>query len=82
MDSYLKNHLVPFFSVTSLVEPMLSLLNLKWNLSEYVIFCINDKNYILLNSVQEFIEIEAWLLLTFLTCLHNQLSSVYSTIIF
>ena len=82
MGSYLKNHLVPFFNITSLVEPMLFLLNLKRNLSEYVIFCINDKNYILLNSAQEFIEIEAWLLLTFLICLHNQLSSVYSTIIF
>ena len=29
------------------------------------------KNCVLLNSMQEFIEIEAWLLLTFLISLHN-----------
>ena len=34
------------------------------------------KNCILLNSVQEFIEIEAWLLLTFFICLHNQILSI------
>ena len=28
-----------------------------------------------LNSVQNFIEIQGWLLLTFFICLHNQLSS-------
>ena len=38
-------------------------------------FCINVENCILLSSVKEFIEIEAWLLLTFFICLHNQLSS-------
>ena len=35
------------------------------------------KNFILLNSVQEFIEIQARLLMTFFLCLHNQLISVY-----
>ena len=41
---------------------------------------LNDthrENFVLLNSVQEFIEIQAWLLLTFFLCLHNQLISVY-----
>ena len=32
------------------------------------------------NSVQEFIEIEAWLLLTFFIYLHNQLISIYSIV--
>ena len=35
------------------------------------------ENFVLLNSVQEFIEIQAWLLLTFFLCLHNQLISIY-----
>ena len=35
---------------------------------------LTGKNYILLNSIQEFIEIETWLLLTFFICLYNQLS--------
>ena len=35
------------------------------------------ENFVLLNSVQEFIEIQAWLLLTFFLCLQNQLISVY-----
>ena len=42
---------------------------------------INDthrKNCALLNSVQEFIEIEAWLILTFFLCLHNPLFSMHS----
>ena len=34
-------------------------------------------NIVLLNSVQEFIEIQAWLLLTFFLCLHNHLISIY-----
>ena len=41
---------------------------------------LNDthrENFVLLNSVQEFIVIQAWLLLTFFLCLHNQLISVY-----
>ena len=35
------------------------------------------EKFVLLNSVQEFIEIQAWLLLTFFLCSHNQLISVY-----
>ena len=35
----------------------------------------------LLNSVQKFIEIQSWLLLTFFICLHNQLSSFNSIIV-
>ena len=35
------------------------------------------ENFFLLNSVQEFIEIQTWLLLTFFLCLHNHLISVY-----
>ena len=34
-----------------------------------------------LDSVQKFIEIQGWLLLTFLICLHNQLSSFTSMIV-
>ena len=40
---------------------------------------INDahrENCVLVNSVQEFIEIKAWLLLTFFICLHNQILSI------
>ena len=33
-----------------------------------------------LDSVQKFIEIQGWLLLTFFICLHNQLSSFNSII--
>ena len=39
------------------------------------------ENFVLLNSVQEFIEIQAWLLLTFFLYLHNQLISIYCHII-
>ena len=39
------------------------------------------KNFALLNSVQKFIEIKGWLLLTFFICLHNQLSSFNSIIV-
>ena len=39
------------------------------------------KNLFLLNSVQEFIEIEVWLLMTFFLCLHNELISIYCHII-
>ena len=35
------------------------------------------KNCVLLNLVQEFIEIEAWLLVTFLICLQNQVRSTH-----
>ena len=33
-------------------------------------------NYVLLNLVEESIEIEAWLFLTFFMCLHNPFNSV------
>ena len=39
---------------------------------------LTEINCVLVNSTQEFIEIEAWLLLTFLLCLQNQLSSMHS----
>ena len=40
----------------------------------------NSENCVLLNSVQEFIEIEAWLLLIFFQCLHNQFISIHSIV--
>ena len=45
-----------------------------------IIFLNNTRreNCVLINSVPEFDEIEAWLLLTFFVCLYNQLFSVYS----
>ena len=33
-------------------------------------------DFVLLNSVQEFIEVQVWLPLTFLLCLHNQFISI------
>ena len=39
------------------------------------------KACVLLNSVQKFLEIQGWLLLTFFICLHNQLSSFNSIIV-
>ena len=39
------------------------------------------KSCALLNSVQKFIEIQCWLLLTFFICLHNQLNSLNSIIL-
>ena len=41
---------------------------------------LTGKNCVLLNSVEEFIEIEAWLLLTLLLCQHNQFSSINSIV--
>ena len=35
------------------------------------------KNCVLLNLAQELIEVEAWLFLNFLLCLHNQLIVTY-----
>ena len=35
---------------------------------------------VLLSLVQEFIEIEAWLLLTFFLCLHYQLIPIHSIV--
>ena len=37
---------------------------------------LTGKTVFLLNSVQEFIEAKAWLLLNFFLCLHNQLISI------
>ena len=45
-----------------------------------MIFSVND-TCALLNSVQKFIEMQGWLLLTFFICLHNQLSSFNSIIV-
>ena len=39
---------------------------------------LTEKNCVLLNSIQEFIEIQCWLLLTFFICLYDQLSSIHS----
>ena len=47
---------------------------------KYQLTIVTGKSYVLLSSVQEFIEIEAWLLLTFFLCLHNQSSSIHSTV--
>ena len=41
---------------------------------------LTGKNCVLLNSVEEFIEIEAWLLLALLLCQHNQFSSINSIV--
>ena len=41
-------------------------------------YAIRRENCVSLNLVQEFIEIEAWLLLTFFLCLDNQSISVHS----
>ena len=53
----------------------------KYNLIKKVfeLRILKGKNCVLLNSVQEFNEIESWLLVTLFTCLYNQLSSIYST---
>ena len=42
----------------------------------------SGKNYVLLDLVQEFTEIEAWLLLTFFVCFHSQLNFIYSIVIY
>ena len=42
---------------------------------------INDTQMEELDSVQTFMEIQGWLLLTFFICLHNQLSSFNSLIV-
>ena len=39
---------------------------------------LTGKNRVSLNAVQEFIEMEAWLFLTFFICLYDQLSFIYS----
>ena len=47
---------------------------------ELCLTILTRKNCVLLNSVQEFIEIEAWLFLVFFICLRNQLSSMHSIV--
>ena len=42
---------------------------------------LNDTHMEEHDSVQELIEIEGWLLLTFFICLHNHLSSLNSIIV-
>ena len=42
---------------------------------------LTSRSCALLNSVQKFIEIQDWLLLTFFICLPNQLSSFNSIIV-
>ena len=42
---------------------------------------LDDTHMEELDSVQKFIEIQGWLLLTFFICLHNQLSSSNSLIV-
>ena len=57
------------------VEPLRKFLGSKGHLD-----WLNDthrKKFVLLNLVQEFIEIQAWLFLTFFLCLQNQFISVY-----
>ena len=44
---------------------------------EYLDWVNDTGKTVSLNSVQEFIEIQAWLLLTFFLCSHNQLISIY-----
>ena len=50
------------------------------NVNSDKLICINDtyRETVLLNSVQEFAEIEAWLFLTFFLSLHNQVISIHS----
>ena len=47
---------------------------------KYALMILKGKNCVLLNSIQEFIEIEVWLLLTFFMCLLNELSFILSHI--
>ena len=46
----------------------------------YILTIFIGKYRVLLNSIQEFTEIEAWLLLTFFIYLHTRLSSIYSIV--
>ena len=41
-----------------------------------ILTTLTEKNCVLINSLQELIEEEVWLLLAFFMCLHNQLSSL------
>ena len=68
------------FSRSVLVNILLTLNKIILNLLRIFSF-FNDshrENCVLINSGQELIEIEVWLLLTFLLYLHNQLDSIHS----
>ena len=47
----------------------------------FVTILTHGRTYPLLNSLQKFVEIQGWLLLTFFICLHNQLGSFNSIIL-
>ena len=47
-----------------------------------ILTILTGKNCVLLNSAQKVFGIEAWLLLMFFICLHNQLSSIHSIVTF
>ena len=49
--------------------------------TSFIRYLFNDTHMEELDSVQKFIEIQGWLLLTFFICLHNQLSSFNSIIV-
>ena len=57
------------------VEPLRKCLGSKEHLDSFN--NTHRENFVLLNAVQEFIKIKAWLLLSFFLSLHNQLISVY-----
>ena len=69
------SYLMVFIGKTKSMRP--PTLMFSWEIYKF----FNDthrENCILLNLVQEFIEIKAWLFLTFFLCLHNQLISIHS----
>ena len=75
------NQIINFVSVKQLQEPIQSLATCLQDKLAQVYFGFNDihkENCVLLNSVQESTEIEAWLLLIFFPCLHNQLIAIHS----
>ena len=47
------------------------------SIKKVLLAILTGKNFVILNSVQEFIEIKVWLLLSFFVCLHNQLKSIH-----
>ena len=60
-------------------SPILKVTIPKHNIKRKTFFSlmlVTGKNCSLLSSVQAFIQIEAWLLLAFSFCLHNQISSI------
>ena len=50
------------------------------NKNNHSLAILTGKKYVLVNLVQEFLEIEAWLLLTFFVSLHSHLSLIYSIV--